>query len=79
MATPIEVQTNGTADTAPVVAADIKAADAAVPVSPGAIHPVEVTPEQAAMGGPGELKASYKRIIVCCDGTWQDGIEQKYR
>ena len=20
-----------------------------------------------------------KRIIVCCDGTWQDGIEKKYR
>jgi hypothetical protein len=24
-------------------------------------------------------KAAYKRIIVCCDGTWQDGIESKYR
>lgn len=22
---------------------------------------------------------SHKRIIVCCDGTWQDGIEKKYR
>lgn len=24
-------------------------------------------------------KGVHKRIIVCCDGTWQDGIEKKYR
>src|ERR1700761_8146811 len=23
--------------------------------------------------------SGYKRIIVCCDGTWQDGIDKQYR